>query len=60
MKIGEVKRLSDVLLENDENGEEEIKANLGPKYDMKNFSLMDLDDDLYSADQGLLGKQGYN
>ena len=52
MKIGEVKRLSDVLLEND-NDEEEIKAGLEPTQAARgnrDLSLIDIDDDLLSAD----------
>ena len=52
MKIGEVKRLSDVLLEND-NDEEEIKAGLEPTQvarGNRDLSLIDIDDDLLSAD----------
>ena len=53
MKIGEVKRLSDVLLENDNDEEEEIKAGLEPTQAARgnrDLSLIDIDDDLLSAD----------
>lgn len=52
MKIGEVKRLSHVLLEND-YAEEEVKANLEPAQAAignRDLSLVDMDDDLLSAD----------
>ena len=56
MKIGEVKRLSDVLLENYNDEDEEFKGEYEPKSAAKvvkghrDFSLIDLDDDLLSAD----------